>query len=282
MVTTQEQPGMVVSDPALAAVLEVQYLRPLLKSLPPGGRTAVDAGAHRGAISAALAEAGLLTLAVEPNPVIAEQLAQKLAAEIRAGMVKVARCAASDRDGAADLILGSATTVSTLEPEWTAVGFPELFRARNTVRVPVRRLDWLAAAHGFGTGERLGLLKVDVEGHELSALRGFFDAGRLAAPAVVMFETFSRFPQQAADCIILLAEQGYSTFDIVLRSGPDVLEIERFTEPGLPRSWRDRAGQVLFYANVIAYHPSLDASDLPDSRSFLAELARRSRGPEAA
>ena len=102
-------------------------------------------------------------------------------------------------------------------------------------------------------------------------------AGR--KPAVVMFEAFSRFPGAAEQCLLYLARQGYGTFDMFVRVGPDLSEIERFRRPDLPDAWRERQG-TLFYANVVAYHPAAaDSIALPDPVEFF-ERYRQEKASE--
>ena len=253
---------------AYATTLEVQYLRPLLEVLPPLWRTAVDVGAHRGDVTAALASMRFRVLAVEPHPLVADKLEQRFGALIDQGIVRVAKCAASERSGEdADLFVGSTTTVSSLEWDWTTVGFPAEFQQRGSVRVPLCRVDELVRDF---TNDRLGFLKVDVEGHEYPALRGCFSRGSMARPAVVMFEAFSRFPSAAEQCLNYLARQGYGLFDIFVRVGPELHDVERFRRAELPEAWRSRQG-MLFYANVIAYHPAaIECCPVPDPADFLA------------
>ena len=124
------------SDPLSA--LEVNYLGAVLESLPARRKFAVDVGAHNGDVTAALADLGFKVLAVEPQDFIADRFARRHAGRMDCGQVQLVRCAASDRRGEADLIIGSASTISTLEPEWTSRCFPEEFRVRRQVRVPVR------------------------------------------------------------------------------------------------------------------------------------------------
>jgi FkbM family methyltransferase len=253
---------------ALATTLEVSYLRPMLEVLPPLWRTAADVGAHRGDVTAALADMRFRVLAVEPHPTMADRLEQRFRTHIERGIVRVARCAASERSGEeADLYVGSTTTVSSLEESWTTVGFPAEFQQRGVVRVPLGRVDDLVRDFA---GDRLGFLKVDVEGHEYPALRGCFSRGTMARPAVLMFEAFSKFPDAAEQCLNYLARQGYGLFDMFVRVGPDLETVERFRRPELPDSWNSRQG-MLFYANIIAYHPAaIDCCPIPDPMEFLA------------
>jgi FkbM family methyltransferase len=248
--------------------LELRYLRPMLEALPVQWRTAVDVGAHRGDVTAYLAAMHYRVLAVEPHPGMADWLERRFGDLIPRHVVRVARCAACERHaGEADLYVGSATTVSSLEHEWTTRGFPEEFARRQSIRVPLRRVDDLVRDF---TQDRLGFLKVDVEGHEYPALRGCFSRREMARPAVLMFEAFSRFPRAAQQCVSYLARQGYATFDIFIRVGADLCQIERFRRPTLPEAWQRRQG--LFYANVIAYHPSAsDSIALPEPARFFDE-----------
>jgi FkbM family methyltransferase len=275
---SNHQPAM--DAQADATTMEVQYLRPMLEQLPPAWRTAVDVGAHRGDVTAYLAAMGYRVLAVEPQPQMADRLQQRFADLIPRDVVRVARCAASERDGEeADFYVGSATTVNTLEAEWTTRGFPEHFARRQTLRVPLRRVDDLVRDF---TRERLGFLKVDVEGHEYPCLRGCFSRGSMVRPAVVMFEAFSRFPGAAEQCLTYLARQGYGTFDMFVRVGQELTGIERFRRPELPGAWRERQG-TLFYANVIAYHPAAsDSVALPDPAAFFERYRQSNATKERA
>jgi FkbM family methyltransferase len=260
--------------------LEVQYLRRFLQSLPPAWRTAVDVGAHRGDITAALADMRYRVLAVEPHPQVAERLRLRFAPQLAQGLVHVEQCAASDRDGDGDLFVGSASTVSTLEAHWTTAAFPREFAEGRAVGVALRRLDELVRDF---SADRLGFLKVDVEGHEYPVLRGCFSRGTMARPAAVMFEAFSPFPDAAEQCLGYLSRQGYGTFDIFVRVGPDLHEVERFCRPELPDSWRGREG-MLFYANVIAYHPAaVECVRLPEPARFVERyMQQRKRAAVAA
>src|SRR2546423_14874896 len=84
---------------AQATTLEVGYLRPMLEALPPLWRTAVDVGAHRGDVTAALTSMRFRVLAVEPHPIMANRLQQRFGRLIEQGIVRVARRAASERCG---------------------------------------------------------------------------------------------------------------------------------------------------------------------------------------
>ncbi len=241
----------VVPNP-LAATLEIHYLRPLLESLPSDKKTALDVGAHKGDVTEALAGLGFDVLAVEPQDYMADRFAARHADRINAGAIILSRCAASDRAGEAELLIGSASTVSTLEPRWTSVAFPEEFSSRRSMRVAVVTLAKLIRQHDFGP---VGFAKIDVEGHEFQAMAGLFD-GETAPPPILMFEANQRFANEAGDCLALLRDQGYRAFDIFIRIGVDVVAAERFTDAVIPSVWHS-CGDRYFYANIIAYHASV-------------------------
>src|SRR5204863_34862 len=88
-----------------------------------------------------------------------------------------------------------------------------------------------------------------------------------------------KFPAAAEQCLNYLAHQGYGAFDIFVRVGPELHAVERFARAELPESWRSRQG-MLFYANVIAYHPAaVECCTVPDPAEFLARHRRPHRPP---
>ncbi len=255
---------------SLAATLEVIYLQQTLASLPAERKRAIDVGAHRGDVTGALADLDFRVLAIEPQQSIVDHLKRRFAALRELDLVRVECCAASDRRGTATMFVGSASTVSTIEESWTRVAFPEEFAEPRKVEVPAYPLAELAQSNGF---ERLGFVKVDVEGHELSALRGLFDGGAFDAdaPSMIMFEANQRFPDAAQDCLKFLADRGYNCFDIFIRDGVAPISAQRFTSTTLPDAWFVCEGKY-FYANVIAYHRSMPAESLPaDPVAFVCE-----------
>lgn len=267
--------GVDLADKTLAATLELIYLRPLLARMPDSRRTAIDIGAHKGEVTANLLGLSYRVLAVEPQEFLADGLQARFSKEMSRGQMHLQRCAASDRVGTANLIVGSASTVCSLESQWTTVAFPEQFRAPRTVPVKLNTAGELLARLGWVT---LGFAKIDVEGHELPAMRGLFNHPSASAPTssppcMVMFEANQCFPDRAEQCLALLWEQGYRTFDIFIRWGIDPIAGERFTSCELPRAWRE--GRANFYANIIAYHQDSPAAPQAiDPAQFVAEYER--------
>src|SRR5215218_839353 len=77
--------GVDLADPALAATLELLYLRPFLGSLPSDQRVALDVGAHRGHVTAELLGLRFRVLAVEPQDFLADHLNKRFATEVADG-----------------------------------------------------------------------------------------------------------------------------------------------------------------------------------------------------
>ena len=263
------QPPLRIGDPVLAATLELVYLRPFFDRLSTDGRSAIDIGAHRGEVTAELLAQGFRVISVEPQGWLADRLAQRFATEMKAGQFVLERCAASDKQGTAILHVGSASTISSLEEEWTTVAFPELFQTPTRVEVPLVPAGELMQRHGM---KHASFAKIDVEGHELPALHGLL-AGAIASepPAAIMFEASHAFPEQAEACLKFLAQNGYTKFDLFVRWGVDPVAAKRSLSAELPDAWRACEGRN-FYANFIAYHAaSADSAHGADPVAFIRQ-----------
>ncbi|MFF0722332.1 FkbM family methyltransferase [Micromonospora sp. NPDC003816] len=153
----------------------------------PAGGTAVDVGAWYGPWTARLVRRADRVVAVEPTSALAGQLRVAFPA------VEVVEAAVSDHEGTATLYLpegGAIVGTSSLEDE--TQGQP----------VSVRRI----------TLDSLGLtdvrfVKLDIEGHELPALRGAAETVRRDRP-VLLIEVEERI-QPMEPLIDLLTSWGY-------------------------------------------------------------------------
>lgn len=130
----------------------------LLPALVDRKRIAIDVGAHNGLYSEALSKLASHVVAIEAIPELAQGLAYLLPT------VEVIHAAASDREGRITL------SIPDGKPGLSSVahtGFSELDTVRK-VEVDAITLDGLFA----GRDDKIGFIKVDVEGHELAVLKG--------------------------------------------------------------------------------------------------------------
>jgi FkbM family methyltransferase len=175
----------------------------LLSFLTSGHATFLDIGANSGLYTqymVAKAPSGTRVIAVEPNEIMCERIAQNLSlldARVRAAKsVVVERCAVGDRSGTAFLALdrgyGQAYVVS--DPR------------SNTVEVAMRTLlDVLRENQVTG----LDGLKIDIEGYEDEALVPFFaEAPRTLYPRAMVIEHTSK-NRWEADLFQLFTSLGY-------------------------------------------------------------------------
>ena len=174
----------------------------LLPLLAPRSLTAIDAGANKGVYLHHLSRSFDRVVAFEPLPALARYL--KRAAPRNS---KVHPVALSDHEGEAELCLPAGfNELGSIEPGHTVAaagtgdgGAVEVHRVRTSP------LD----SYGL---ERVGLLKIDVEGHELAVLAG---ARRLIADwrPVVMVEVEERHRTGGVAAVHrFFAEQDYDGF----------------------------------------------------------------------
>lgn len=155
----------------------------------PRGGTAVDVGAWYGPWTCRLAAIADKVVAVEPTT--------QLAGHLRAAFptITIVEAAASDHDGTGELFMpasGPGVGVSSLEQA-----------SDESVTVRLVTLDSLALTD-------VRFLKLDVEGHELPALRGAAETIRRDGP-VLLVELEERI-QPIEPVVELLRDWGYEGF----------------------------------------------------------------------
>jgi FkbM family methyltransferase len=135
----------------------------------------VDVGANRGIYAYLFAKYSDSVFAIEPHPAMAERLKRLLPAK-----VEILNIAASDQDGRVEfhIPLQSGRDVDSrcsLEADVNREF------ATRTISVERRRLDNLAIDPG-----KVAAMKVDVEGHEMCALRGLAGIVEGSKPTVIV------------------------------------------------------------------------------------------------
>jgi FkbM family methyltransferase len=166
---------------------------------------AVDVGANAGYFTALLAFRAREVLSFEPHPRLAARLTNVIADWPVAYREKVTLTAAavSERSGTAVLSIPTEFVrnegLATLNP-----GHP----TAEGIEVQTVSLDEAVGGRG------VGVMKIDVEGHELSAFRGATELLKRGAIRDIFFEEHDPLPTPVSR---LLSDHGYSTFGLAER-----------------------------------------------------------------
>lgn len=183
------------------------------------GDLAVDVGANVGYMTSLMASrVGSLgrVVALEPHPTVFTYLTDNVHHWLQApamGHITLHNLAASDQSGTARLYMHEEFDrnmgTATLHP------CPSASQARTSearaVQVELARLDTL-----IGAGDTIGILKVDVEGHELSVFHGahnLLSSGRIRD---ILFEEVRPLPTPVSQ---LLESYGYQLYGLEQRLG---------------------------------------------------------------
>jgi FkbM family methyltransferase len=193
----------------------------LVPMLADRARISIDVGANRGIWTEMLRRHSRSVLAFEPNPKMFAELSTRLGPGATA-----LPFALSDGSGEAELRIprrrkGYSNQGGTLAHD--SLGG----RAYGMVRVPMRRLDDVA------TGD-VGLIKIDVEGHELAVLRGAAALIARCRPVLVIEMEEKHLHRPIAEAIAEVAALGYRPH-VAGRDGPLPLrreDLPRLHGPG--------------------------------------------------
>jgi len=150
------------------ALLHPPCVHPGILGFLQPGAVVIDVGANLGEWTVPFARsvggAGRV-IAIEPAPRSAAALEMTLAANaIR--QAEIVRCAIGNHDGIADFAVPVVTSART-DTGTARIG--PACAGHDALQVPLRSLDSLAAERNLA---RLGLIKIDVEGHERRVLDG--------------------------------------------------------------------------------------------------------------
>lgn len=172
------------------------------------GQIAIDVGANAGLYSSVLARHFGRVISIEPHPSCAQYLRKVLPHNCT-----LVEKALSDRSGRATLRVpclrhGEETTRSTLS---VANNFDSISVDKvSEIEVDVATLDDILDELRFPSGA-IGLLKVDVEGHELAVFKGAKNVLQKGRP-VVMAELEQRHGTPVGAVNELFRELGYGIF----------------------------------------------------------------------
>jgi FkbM family methyltransferase len=170
-----------------------EYELRLLHKHVPRDRLAIDVGANNGIYAYHLSRHARSVVAFEPNPRFDRAL------RFLPRNVTVRYEALSSAPGTLPLHI-PATDAGEAEG-WATLEATDLPLARS-IDVPVRRLDDLDLG-------RVGFVKIDVEGHEMSVLAGAVTTIRRDRPTLLVEAEDEYRPGATADLFRWTAEQGY-------------------------------------------------------------------------
>ena len=190
---------------ALPNSVPIAFLREHLN-----GGTFVDVGANVGLVSLLVADRVQHGLLFEPNPTAAERARENLR---RNGLrFEVMAEALSDVTGTVEF--ENATT--DMSCNRVVDGFST---AKATIRVARNTFDEFLREHGTDM-PKICAVKIDVEGHENSVLRGMKEFLRKQRPELVMFEYLGR--TDIVQALGLFQEVEYMVFELAT-GGPRVV-----------------------------------------------------------
>ncbi|WP_156297862.1 FkbM family methyltransferase [Mycobacterium paragordonae] len=220
----------------------------LVASLCDPERVSLDIGADVGEFAIAMLSSSRSVIAFEPRPAQARNLALMFTAV--GAPVRIEAVALSDEAGVTAMrVVESDPGRSTIDHENvldTAVGGPVA-----TIDVPVKRLDDLRL-------DNVGLVKIDVEGHELAVLRGAVNTLRRNRPTIVVEAEERHHANAVADITALLSGLGFrghfwlddqrrpiEEFDAATHQNPDNIS-------GAEDDWAPRG----VYVNNFVFEPA--------------------------
>jgi len=186
------QRAMSAYEPAKHALIR-RHLRP--------GMTFIDVGANKGdftLLAARLAGNSGTVISIEPAPENHSVLQRSIELNDYTN-IRVLQVALSDRDGTANLQIGSTSGSHTLSPE---------FNGLRTVAVPTRTLDGVVAEQQLGS---VDMIKIDVQGLELAVLRGASQTLR-ANPGIILLLDLPKQSEKRRAIGEYLAPFGFTYF----------------------------------------------------------------------
>ena len=181
---------------------QARYDVALVASLSDPDRLSVDVGASVGQLTIAMLPASRSVVAFEPRPKQARELTAMFNA--LGAAVQVEAVALSDHTGSATMrVVAGAPGRSTIDANNALTDLQD--DNIVTIDVPVKRLDDLQL-------EDIGLLKIDVEGHELGVLRGAANTIARNRPNIVVESEERHHPGAVAAIVGLLGGLGYQGY----------------------------------------------------------------------
>ena len=208
------------------------------------GDVVLDVGANVGHIGLLLSDLVKPRdiFAFEPVPVTYARLTENWKCNLSAGEPNLFQLAVGESDG--EVVFPSTSKPITVNSRITENNPQSHAR---TVSVPLRRLD--SFRHHWA-GKKIGLLKIDVEGHEASVFVGGRDCILLDRPRLIMFESLDG---KIDDFIAkTLKDADFATFQLNQRGQIDFDRSDAQNQFALPAECREE--MLSRYADAQAAH----------------------------
>ncbi|MBL8054621.1 MAG: FkbM family methyltransferase [Nitrospira sp.] len=219
----------------------------LLPALSDRAKTSIDIGAAAGVFSASLLPMSRDCVAFEPRPAQAADMRAMF--ESVGASVRVESVALSDQTGTMPLrILVEDQGRSTIEADNYLED--EDGSAREEIQVPVCRLD----DYGF---DGVGFIKIDVEGHELSVLKGARATIVREQPTLLVEIENRHKPNAVADVTAFLRGLGYTGFFLLENSVQPMAEfvVANHQNPANIGGWKSQWKRLGVYVNNFIFLP---------------------------
>lgn len=229
-------------------------------------RSVIDVGAERGAFAEEMLRAGSDAVhVIEPEPANVTYLRERFRDDKR---MTVHECAVSDRDGQLQLHVSEDPNGAPVTFGHTVLDRPNTDEIawRETITVDARSLASLVEAGQIPP--RVGILKVDTEGHDLAVVAGM---GATLECDVVMVEHWSDLPHSLGPCpwsldemVSALGPRGFSHLAFIAHRGEFVI-----------LQWNDGVVPVGCMGNLVFLHDRVVEHLLPAVLECASSLAER-------
>ena len=180
---------------------EIAAFEEAVRSLRPG-EIAIDCGANVGLFTTRMAESGATVYAFEPNAAAYDQLLRNTA---RYPNVKAIRAAVTARPGSVQLYLHK---WDAEDPVHWSTGSSLLKAKKNVSGENFAIVDGVSLAHFIRElGQRVSILKMDVEGAEVEVLNQLLDEGLHTEISHAFVEVHDRKVRELVEPTRLLRER---------------------------------------------------------------------------
>ena len=237
----------------------------IIRYLCDDAKISIDVGANSGRYTYAMRSHSSRVISYEPVPEMARLLRYKFN-YISPSRVRVRNCAISDKSGHANLLIPKdAEWLSTIDTE-NANQISQRYKDALLLRtVNVMTLD--EELRNF----KIGLMKIDVEGHEVEVIAGAMSLIRREQPNILVESEERHRPGSLRAIRNLLEPVGYKGYFIL---GKELVAVEHFSSnlqkvTSLKADGSDRIAGQLYINNFIFILEQTNALSLQGLRGTL-------------